>query len=72
MTSNPLGAIIMFCNSENTIYSYSLNGQLISRVLDKSSEYFLSPIIMKDSKSFEHLAYGNEKSEVIVKTLPFL
>lgn len=62
----------MFCNVESTIYSYSLNGQLIARVLDKASQYFLSPIIMKDSKSFEFLAYGNEKSEVVVKNLPFL
>jgi hypothetical protein len=32
----------------------------------------LSPIILKDSKSFEYLAFGNEKSEIIVKDLPFL
>ena len=62
----------MFCNTDNTIYSYSINGQLIARIHEKSFANFLSPIVVKDSKLFEHVIFGNERSEVHVKSLPFL
>jgi hypothetical protein len=32
----------------------------------------ISPTVMKDSKSFDFLAYGNEKSEINFRELPFL
>jgi WD40 repeat protein len=72
ITSNPLAAIVIFCNADNTIYSYSINGQLISRVHEKLFSHFLSPIVVKDSKLFEYVIFGNERSEVHVKALPFL
>lgn len=54
------------------IYCYSINGQLIQRVHEKIIDYFLSPILMKDSNGLEHIAYGNEKGRVIFRALPFL
>lgn len=67
ITSNPLAAVVFFCNTENTIYSYSINGQLIARSHEKNFEHFFCPTVMKDSKLFEYLAFGNEKSEIIFK-----
>lgn len=72
ITTSPLAAVLLFCNSEKLIYSYGINGQLIQRVVEKEAAYFLSPIIMKDINSFEYVAYGNERGEVIMRSLPFL
>lgn len=62
ITTNPLAAILLFCNDDNTIYTFSINGMLISRLHEKMFSYFLSPVIVRDSKLFEYVIFGNERS----------
>jgi hypothetical protein len=62
----------MFSNQEGLIYCYSINGQLIQRVHEKESDCFLAATILRDFFGFEFIAYGNEKGEITIRTMPYL
>lgn len=72
ISTSPLPVVVLFCNVESIIYCYSINGQLIQRVTEKEIEHFLSPVLIRDTLGFEHVAYGNEHGETIFRTLPYL
>lgn len=56
--------------SNHVIFSYSINGDFLTRVKDK--EGINNAIFMEKFDKMEVLIYGTNKRNIVVRKLPFL
>ena len=70
ISSSPLPCYIIYSYHNFTFYTYSLIGNLISKVTENN--YIYLPKIIKESNFGEVLIYGNDKGQINMRFLPSL
>jgi len=81
----PLPCVVFFSYRDKVLYSYSINGKLLSScsekegdplrgVSEKNYQYTMirSPKVVADSYFNDHLIYGTDKGTVLIRALPYL
>lgn len=59
-------SVILFGARSSVLYSYSVNGELITKAQERAS-FVISPIVVRDLNQTEYLIYGTEIGEVVIR-----
>jgi hypothetical protein len=71
VSTNPLYSVVFYSKENSTVYVYSINGQFLDCIQDKSG-FIYNLSVLKSTDSTECLVYLNAQRELFVWELPFL